>query len=58
MFRERLMDIVRKTIRDGYYTVELMQLVDDVNMEINMELEEAMYTGRKYDYYKDIRRPR
>ena len=52
------MDIVRKTIRDGYYTVELMQLVDDVNMEINMELEEAMYTGRKYDYYKDIRRPR
>jgi hypothetical protein len=56
------MDIVRKTIRDGYYTVELTQLVDDVNMEINMELEEAMYTGRKYDYYKmpflDIRRPR
>ena len=35
MFRERLMDIVRKSIRDGYYTEELEQLVDEITDEIN-----------------------
>ena len=35
MFKERLMDIVRKSIRDGYYTEKLEELVDEVNEEIN-----------------------
>ena len=46
------MCIVRKSIRDGYYTEELAEVVDLINMEINMQLEEAMYTGRNYDYMK------
>jgi hypothetical protein len=37
------MDIVRKTIRDGYYTIELMQLVDDVNDEIGKHMTEIIY---------------
>ena len=41
MFRERLMDIVRKSIRDGYYTEEVEQLVDEVSKEI-----EACMDGR------------
>jgi hypothetical protein len=43
MFRERLMDIVRKSIRDGYYTVELVQLVDDVNNEIEEHVTDIIY---------------
>ena len=34
MFRERLMDIVRTTMKESYYTEKLEKLVDDVHEEI------------------------
>ena len=34
MFKERLMDIVRLTVREGHFTEKLEELVDKVNAEI------------------------
>ncbi len=34
MFRERLMDIVRMTVRESHYTEKLEELVNEVHEEI------------------------
>jgi hypothetical protein len=39
------MDIVRKTIRDGYYTKEVEELVDKVTDEINSVINWDAITG-------------
>ena len=45
MFQERLMDIVRKSIKDGYYSEELERLVDEVAKAINTVIDWDAITG-------------
>ena len=49
MFRERLMDIVRKSIRDGYYTEGVEQLVDSIHEEIMSVVNWETIIEERYD---------